>query len=564
MAGLVAAHRASRHHEVVLVTKADLAESSTRYAQGGIAVAMFPEDSVEAHVADTLAAGAGTCDEAAVRVLCGDGPRRVRDLLDLGVELDRVAGPGSELARGQEAAHSARRIVHAGGDATGLAVELGLLRAVRSTAVEVHEHTALRDLLLAPGPGGAPHVVGVRALGPAGEEIEIRADAVVLATGGAGRLYPHTTNPAVATGDGVAAVLRAGAVVQDLEMYQFHPTALAVPGTPLVSEAVRGEGAVLRDESGRRFMLDVHPDAELAPRDVVARGIAAAMTAQGGRPVLLDATALGRERLAARFPSITATVAAHGLDWAAEPVPVTPAAHYWMGGVRTDTWGRTSLPGLWAVGEVACTGVHGANRLASNSLLESLVFAWRAAEAIDAAGTGGTGGADGTDAAGTAGAVRDLPGSLADAGTGTGTGASTGPAEPFSRAALQTTLWELVGLERDETGLAEAARRIDAWRAAVAGPGSTATPGTEQALPGVSAAPPGPVTALEDRNLLDVAHAVVAAARARTESRGAHARRDAPRLDPAQAVPTAWAWPTPAVPMTSPTTPTSLTAGALS
>lgn len=297
IAGLVTAYRASRRHDVVLVTKAELAESNTRYAQGGIAAVLSEDDDVALHVADTLAAGAGMCDAAAVEVLCSEGPERVRDLLRLGVQLDRVAGPGSALARGREAAHSAARILYGGGDRTGLAIELALVRAVRRTAVEVHEHTVLQDLVVAPGTNGLPHVTGITAVGPQGEQLEIHADAVVLATGGAGRLFPHTTNPRVATADGLAAALRAGAVVQDLEMYQFHPTALAVPGTPLISEAVRGEGAVLRDETGRRFMLDIHPDAELAPRDVVARGISGAMARQGSRPVLLDATHLGADRL---------------------------------------------------------------------------------------------------------------------------------------------------------------------------------------------------------------------------------------------------------------------------
>ena len=516
IAGLFAAYRAGRRHEVVLVTKADLAESSTRYAQGGIAAVLSEDgfDDVALHVADTLAAGAGMCDPAAVEVLCSEGPERVRDLLRLGVEFDRVAGPGSPLARGREAAHSAARILHGGGDRTGLAIELGLVRAVRRTAVEVHEHTVLRDLIVAPGTDGLPHVTGITAVGPQGEHLVIHADAVVLATGGSGRLFPHTTNPGVATADGVAAALRAGAVVRDLELYQFHPTALAVPGTPLVSEAVRGEGAVLLDEAGRRFMLDVHPDGELAPRDVVARGIAGAMARQGGRPVLLDAARLGADLLVRRFPSITQTLLGHGLDWTTTPVPVTPAAHYAMGGVATDTWGRTSLRALWAVGEAAATGVHGANRLASNSLLEGLVFAWRAAGAIDLAEQQG--------------AAADLawpgwpdarplptPGRPDHGGDGAG-------APAFSRAALQGLLWEHVGLERDAAGLAHAARVVGAWRAA--------TPSDIPTDRG----------RIEDRNLLDVAGAMITAAQARTESRGAHSRRDFWDTDPAQARSVAW------------------------
>lgn len=476
IAGLITAYRASARHDVVLVTKSELAESNTKYAQGGIAAALFPDDSVESHIADTLRAGAGLCDPVAVRVLCSEGPQRVRDLMALGVEFDRLAS--GELARGHEAAHSARRVIHAGGDATGLAIEVALLRAVKALAVEVHEHTFMRDLVVTDG-----RVTGIEVVGASGART-IAADAVVLASGGAGQLYSHTTNPAVTTGDGVAAAVRAGAVVADLEFYQFHPTSLAVPGNPLVSEAVRGDGAVLLDEHGRRFMFDVHPDGELAPRDVVARGIARAMAAQGGRPVLLDATALGRDYLAQRFPGISRACLAHGFDWAQQPVPVTPAAHYWMGGIRTDIDGRTSLPGLFAVGEAASTGVHGANRLASNSLLESLVFAWRASDALE------------TDAPPLA--VEPAIADVLHDGT-----------ETFERAELQELMWSLVGLERDAAGLDAAAAQLATWTVR----GDTVTDG-------------------ENRNLLDLARLLVHAARRREESRGAHERLDFPETDP--------------------------------
>ncbi len=488
IAGLITAYRASKHHEVVLVTKSELAESNTKYAQGGIAAALFPDDSVASHVADTMRAGDGLCDPIAVQVLCSEGPQRVRDLIALGVEFDKING---ELARGHEAAHSARRVIHAGGDATGLAIEVALLHAVRALAVEVHEYTIMRDLIVETDETGTRRVVGVEAVGPDGAIRDIRADIVVLASGGAGQLYQHTTNPTVTTGDGVAAAWRAGAALADVEFYQFHPTSLAVPGNPLVSEAVRGEGAVLLDADGRRFMFDVHPDGELAPRDVVARGIAAAMARQGGIPVMLDATALGREFLAERFPGITKVTAEHGFDWAVEPVPVTPAAHYWMGGIATDVSGRTSLPGLFAVGEAACTGVHGANRLASNSLLESLVFAWRASDAL--VGT----------------VVEPVE-------TGRKTVSVEVPVaehrliEPveappveFSRAELQRLMWELVGLERDLAGLSEADARLASWRATGTTPAD-----------------------VENRNLLDLARIVVTAAIRREESRGAHDRTD--------------------------------------
>ena len=497
IAGLITAYRAITHggHEVVLVTKAELAESNTRYAQGGIAAALFADDSVASHISDTLAAGAGLCDPLAVEVLCTEGPQRVRDLIALGVEFDRENG---ELARGHEAAHSHRRVLHAGGDATGLAIEVALLRAVKKLAVEVHEHTFLRDLVLDEG-----RVVGIEAIGPEGAELRLRGDVVALATGGAGQLYLHTTNPAVTTGDGIAAALRAGAVLTDLEFYQFHPTSLAVPGNHLVSEAVRGDGAVLLDEHGRRFMLDVHPDAELAPRDVVARGIAAAMAAQGGRPVLLDATALGGDYLAERFPGITAAVRENGYDWATEPIPVTPAAHYWMGGIRTDIDGRTSLPGLFAVGEAAHTGVHGANRLASNSLLESLVFAWRAADALDG----------GSSSAGTARVEAD-PRIL---GRGTPTSSAIRPAE---RLAIQSLLWTHAGLVRDADRLREALVTLDGWEASGDSVGE-----------------------LETRNLLQLGRLLVIAALTREESRGAHFRTDFPETRDELAVSTSWVEP---------------------
>jgi L-aspartate oxidase len=428
IAGLITAYRASANHDVVLVTKSELAESNTKYAQGGIAAVLFPDDTVASHVADTMRAGAGLCERDAVEVLCSEGPLRVRELIALGVEFDRING---ELARGHEAAHSSRRVVHAGGDATGLAVEVALLRAVRGLAVETHEYTFMRDLVMETDAQGVRRVTGIDVIAADGTSRVIDGDIVVIASGGAGQLYKHTTNPVVTTGDGVAAAYRAGAALADVEFYQFHPTALAVPGNPLVSEAVRGEGATLIDEHGKRFMFDVHPDGELAPRDVVARGIAQAMERQSGRPIMLDATALGSDYLATRFPGITEVCRRHGFDWGTEPVPVTPAAHYWMGGIRTDISGRTSVHGLYAVGEAACTGVHGANRLASNSLLESLVFAWRAADALNEL-------------------QRAIEVEVVEPQC-----EITGR-EPFTRDQLRELMWSHVGLERDATRLTEA------------------------------------------------------------------------------------------------------------
>src|SRR5664279_1683119 len=298
IAGLITAYRASAHHDVVLVTKSELAESNTKYAQGGIAAVLFPDDSVASHVADTMRAGAGLCERDAVEVLCSEGPLRVQELISLGVEFDRINN--GELARGHEAAHSSRRVIHAGGDATGLEIEVALLRAVRALAVETYAYTFMRDLVTETDADGKPRVTGIDVIAHDGNSRVIDGDIVVLASGGAGQLYKHTTNPFVTTGDGVAAAYRAGAALADVEFFQFHPTSLAVPGNPLVSEAVRGEGATLLDEHGTRFMFDVHPDGELAPRDVVARGIARAMEKQGGRPIMLDATALGAEFLATR------------------------------------------------------------------------------------------------------------------------------------------------------------------------------------------------------------------------------------------------------------------------
>ena len=487
IAGLIAALELNRKHAVTLVTKARLEDSNTRFAQGGIAAAMFSDDSVAEHIADTLRAGAGLCDPFAVEVLCSEGPARIRDLVRLGVAFDQHNG---ELARGLEAAHSRARVLHAGGDSTGLTIELALARAVRAAGIPVMEHTFARDLILRD-----EQVAGLQTLSDNGEHNDMDADAVVLASGGAGQLFLHTTNPAVATGDGVAIALRAGAQLADLEFYQFHPTALAGPDTFLISEAVRGDGALLLDANGRRFMQHIHPGAELAPRDVVARSIARQMAAQNGQPVMLDATGLGASFLAQRFPTIDAACRARGLDWSKTPIPVTPAAHYWMGGVRTDIWGRTSIPGLFAVGEVACTGVHGANRLASNSLLESLVFAWRCAALLL-----------NEDAAKFATATPSITGKREVASTVPVSRHRPGNStEPVDRLALARMMWHAAGIERSASGLETCARQLDRW------------------LPSGDT-----IQDLETANLLALARVMVDAALARRESRGAHFREDFP------------------------------------
>lgn len=497
IAGLsLALDAAQAGHTVTVVTKGELGQSNTRYAQGGIAAAVFPEDSVASHVSDTLAAGAGLCDPAAVRVLCAEGPDRIHELIALGVEFDRTDG---ELAHGLEAAHSYARVLHAGGDATGAVIEAALVARLRERDVEIHEHAFLRELRTATGPGS--RVTGAEVELADGTRVTMPGDAVVLATGGAGQLYPYTSNPPAATGDGVACAARIGARLADVEFYQFHPTTLAAPGNFLVSEAVRGEGAVLRNAEGERFMADVEA-AELAPRDVVARAVFAEMARQGGVPVTLDATALGAEFLAERFPSIDAGVRAAGLDWAREPVPITPAAHYWMGGIATDLWGRTSVPGLFAIGECARTGVHGANRLASNSLLEGAVFADRAARVLGeplSAWPPSDFTADSTIVRRDRLEDRDAVRSAVKAGT------------VFSREALQRLMWDAVGLVRDGDTLAAAIDVLACWQATAPAPTDRASH--------------------EDANLLLLARACAEAALARTRSVGAHYRSDDPSTD---------------------------------
>ncbi|GAA3528630.1 L-aspartate oxidase [Aeromicrobium panaciterrae] len=494
VAGMTAALEAVGSYDVTLLTKATLAQSNTRFAQGGVAVVIdnmadpgAPKlgDTVESHVDNTLVAGAGLSDEDTVRILCAEGPAAMDELIERGVKFDRHDG---QLSHGLEAAHDYPRILHAGGDATGAGIAYALIDRVRESDIDVQTQTTVVDLAIEDG-----RCVGVTLL----DGKELRADHVILATGGAGQLFPYTTNPAVATADGLGMALRAGVVAADLEFYQFHPTSLDAPGNFLVSEAVRGEGATLIDADGKRFMLDVHPDGELAPRDVVARGIAMQMAKQPGVPVRLDATALGAEFLAKRFPNIDAACRAQGFDWGEVPIPVTPAAHYYMGGIRTDEWGRTSLPGLYAVGEAACNGLHGANRLASNSLLEGAVYGTRVIEGIEGI----------ADPQPVAAAGDDWPAPIA-------VDLLDDPsADDVNRTDLQRLMWDAAGLARNGADLTAAITKLKGFKAPTVNDAKSA----------------------EDANLLVVARAVMTSALAREESRGGHYRTDFPETDPAQA-----------------------------
>jgi L-aspartate oxidase len=498
---------------VGVLTKAELWQSATRWAQGGVAAVLGgDEDSTDLHLADTLAAGAGLCDTEAVRVLVDEGPGRVNELIALGAEFDRQ--PGGALALAREGGHSMARVVHAGGAATGAEVERALVEATRESATVVLEQWFALDLLVEGG-----RCRGVRAVSSDGQMAEVRATQTVLATGGAGQLFAVTTNPPEATADGLAMALRAGVPVADVEFMQFHPTALHHPAMPrpLLSEALRGHGALLRDAEGERFVD------ELAPRDVVSRAMAERMQEQGRQHLWLDAT--GLEAFSARFPTITASLTDIGLDPASDWLPIAPAAHYLSGGVVTDLSGATALPGLWAAGEVACTGVHGANRLASNSLLEGMVFGARLAESI----------LDGGDGPSPTGVMRAL---MDDgwAGPAGGEGSSAPAPSPGNdgeapwddgaaideqrvdvqkeRDRLQRTMIEGAGVVRSAGSLAGAA-------AAVADVGASL-----QAMGGPARRDHG-----ELANLVVAARALLSAATLRTETRGAHARSDFPATE---------------------------------
>ncbi|GAA1574495.1 L-aspartate oxidase [Streptomyces globosus] len=502
VAGLTAALRcAAAGRSTVVVTKARLDDGSTRWAQGGIAAALGEGDTPEQHLDDTLVAGAGLCDGEAVRLLVTEGPDAVRRLIASGARFDTSAETG-EIELTREGGHHRRRIAHAGGDATGAEISRALVEAVHTAGIRTVENALVLDLLQdAEGrtAGVTLHVMGEGQHDGVGA---VHAPAVILATGGMGQVFSATTNPSVSTGDGVALALRAEGEVSDLEFVQFHPTVLflgpdAEGQQPLVSEAVRGEGAHLVDADGVRFMVGAHELAELAPRDIVAKGIMRRMQEQGAQHMYLDARHFGAEMWEQRFPTILAACRAHGIDPVTEPIPVAPAAHYASGGVRTDLHGRTTVPGLYACGEVACTGVHGANRLASNSLLEGLVFAERIAEDIALTRPAGTG-----------------PGIPVP---------STGPLQPAeARQEVQRIMTEGAGVLRSAESLRRAAAALeDLYATALSAQeadGKTAVPGTET---------------WEATNLLCVARVLVAAALRREETRGCHWREDFPERDDA-------------------------------
>ncbi|MFB0559239.1 MAG: L-aspartate oxidase [Dehalococcoidales bacterium] len=487
IAGLYTALLAKKQGSVLIITKGNIDDCNTKYAQGGIAAAIGRNDSPELHFLDTVAAGDGLCDEEAVRILVNEAPNCITDLVNFGVPFDTLDG---EIALTMEAAHSMPRILHAGGDATGEHIEVTLSNQVRSSKIQVLEDCLATEILVEKGT-----VRGIKALDcRTGSVEQLECRSLILATGGAGQLFKFNTNSEVATGDGVALAFKAGAEIVDMEFFQFHPTALRLPGvTPfLISEAVRGEGGILRNVDGARFMPDYAPEGDLAPRDIVARSILYETKKTGSDRVFIDVTHLPPSVTTTRFPHIYRFCLAHGLDITKGLVPVAPAAHYMMGGIKTNNWGETNIAGLFATGETACTGVHGANRLASNSMLEVLVFSKRIIEK--------TGKGVGTEAPVTSegGEIRH---SLSQR--------EISKVPPPSLSALQQLHWDKVGIIRSKKGLSEAADILAAWQKSVPQPTDRPT--------------------YELNNLVLTGRLVTEVALLREESRGAHFRSDFPR-----------------------------------
>ena len=490
IAGLYTALLAQKKGSVLVLTKGSLDECNTKYAQGGIAAPIGHGDSPQLHFKDTITAGAGLCDTEAVRILTEEAGDRITDLIDIGVPFDTQFGA---VALTREAAHSMPRVLHAGGDATGERIEVTLTRSIHdSHNTTIMEHCLATEIVVREG-----IAEGVIAFDSSVGSLEsFSSRCIILATGGAGRLFKMTTNPDIATGDGIALAYKAGAEITDMEFCQFHPTAIRLPGIPpfLISEAVRGEGGILRDVEGRQFMPDYTPEAELAPRDIVARSIVAQMQKTGSDRVFLDVTHLPRRAITTRFPTIYRFCLDHGLDITKGLIPVAPAAHYMMGGVKTNAWGETNIPGLFACGEVACTGVHGANRLASNSLMEVLVFSKRILEM-----------AEGTARVPAMSPPRSEHRTLMSHNI-------SGVKVPLRLAILQSLLWENAGIIRNKDKLDEAALILAAWHDTLQLP-------TDRAYYGLC-------------NMVLVGRLLIEAAVIREESRGAHFRSDFPEPSP--------------------------------
>jgi len=487
IAGLYTALLAREQGSVMVITKGSIEDCNTRHAQGGIAAAIGRDDSPDLHYADTIAAGDGLCDEETVRILVDEAPARIAELVNFGVPFDTLNG---RIALTLEAAHSVPRILHAGGDATGEHIEVTLSRCVRAARIPVLEDSQAAEILVEKN-----SVTGLDVLDchtGATEIFECRH--LILATGGAGQLFKFNTNSDIATGDGIALAFKVGAEIIDMEFFQFHPTALHLPGvTPfLISEAVRGEGGILHNTEGHRFMPDYTPQGDLAPRDVVARSILHEMKKTGSDRVYLDVTHLSPYVITTRFPNIYRFCLDHGLDITREPVPVAPAAHYMMGGIKTNSWGETNVSGLFATGETACTGVHGANRLASNSMLEVVVFSRRIMEkTARGSGTGSP-------------ATRkrqEIHQKLSERKA-----TSSVPTPGFT--SLQQLTWNHIGVIRDADGLSRAADILAAW---------------QHKLP-----PPTDRPSHELHNLVLTGRLIAEAALLREESRGAHFRSDFP------------------------------------